>query len=236
MGQHRRPRRRTRVDVRRHVPHQQLDLHLRQRLPGRAHRAGARTGPGLLLLRRALHRRGRHRPREGGGQDADGRPVAVHRRGQEGHHQAQEERRGRSAASSTTPASSSTARASPRARAAPSTSRRWSAASRTPSSSPTCAGSCRCAASTRSTRTPAASRRRSPSGRASTGARAATSSPGGAPKRPRRSSATRPSTRNSRPSCRDRRARRCTRPAGRLPGRARWPAARRCPTPCAALD
>ena len=40
-----------------------LAVHLRRRLPGRAHRDGARAGPGLLLLRRALLRQEGPRPR-----------------------------------------------------------------------------------------------------------------------------------------------------------------------------
>ena len=55
-SQLRRPRRGPHLGLRRHVPHEQLDVHLRPGLPGRAHRAGARARARLLLLRRPLHR------------------------------------------------------------------------------------------------------------------------------------------------------------------------------------
>ena len=70
-------RRGAHVGLRRHVPAQQLGVHLRPRLPGRAHRARAGAGAGLLLLRRPLHRRGGRAPGRGGGRDAHHDAVAV---------------------------------------------------------------------------------------------------------------------------------------------------------------
>ena len=57
MGEFPRPRGGTDLAVRRHLPREPLDLHLRQRLPGCAHRTCARAGPGMLLLRGPLHER-----------------------------------------------------------------------------------------------------------------------------------------------------------------------------------
>ena len=57
-GSRSRPRRTgTHVAGRRDVPAVVVAVHLRLRVPGRAHRAGARARAGLLLLRRALLRR-----------------------------------------------------------------------------------------------------------------------------------------------------------------------------------
>ena len=71
------------VGLRRHVPDEQLDLHLRQRVPGRAHRARARARPGLLQLRRPPgQQEGRPPGREGGGharRPTSGRTTAPRR-------------------------------------------------------------------------------------------------------------------------------------------------------------
>ena len=67
MGQLRRPRRGAHLAVRRDLPGQRVDVHLRPRLPGRPDRADARARPGVLLLRGPLHRPGGRRPGRGGG-------------------------------------------------------------------------------------------------------------------------------------------------------------------------
>src|SRR6516165_9960448 len=51
------------VADRRHVHALVVGVHLRVWLPGRAHGSDARTGAGLLLVRRALHRPQGPRPR-----------------------------------------------------------------------------------------------------------------------------------------------------------------------------
>ena len=81
MGELPRPRGGADVAVRRHLPREPLDVHLRPRLPGRAHRTGPRVGPGMLLLRGPLHQRQGRPPGRGGGGHADTRAVAVPRQG-----------------------------------------------------------------------------------------------------------------------------------------------------------
>ena len=71
------------VDVRRHVPHEQLDLHLRERLPGCPHRPGTRTGPRLLQLRRPPRRQEGRPPCREGRSHAHPRGVAVPRHEEE---------------------------------------------------------------------------------------------------------------------------------------------------------
>ena len=77
------------MGLRRHLPAQRVDVHLRAGLPGRAHRPRARARAGVLLLRRPLHRR---RRREAGEEDrghAHRRAVAVPQAGPGArHHQA----------------------------------------------------------------------------------------------------------------------------------------------------
>ena len=95
------------VDLRRHVPAQPLDVHLRGRLPGRAHRGGAGAGAGVLLLRRPLHRPGRRRQGHRRGRHPDRGRVAVPQGGQAaGHHPGQHRRRDRHPPWSRTPACS----------------------------------------------------------------------------------------------------------------------------------
>ena len=158
----RRSRRRAHVGVRRHVPHQSVDVHLRRRLPGRAHRAGARARAGLLLVRRALHRQGRPRDAPSGWpskltadewqfkkqSDRRGGPIKVNGRRRVGH----PPRRRRLHL----PQPPGVRRPAPAARC---TRRRCAGTSVRSTGSRRSAGSCRCAASTRPTRT-ATSRRR----------------------------------------------------------------------------
>ena len=75
MGLVRRPRRRAHVGVRRDVPHEPVDVHLRQRLPGRAHRAGARARS------RAAARYGAHFTDEADRSRVERAGRAAHRRG-----------------------------------------------------------------------------------------------------------------------------------------------------------
>ena len=127
----RRSRRGSHVGVRRHLPAVAVDVHLRARLPGRAHGPGARARPGVLLLRRPLHRR---RRRGGGarrGRPPRRDPVAAPQEGQEGRLAPQRGRRhAHHRVWSTEPASSSTARAGPAVPAAPCTRPRWAAGER----------------------------------------------------------------------------------------------------------
>ncbi len=85
MGQLRRPRRGPDLAVRRHLPGQLLEVHLRPGVPGGADRSGTRARTGLLLLRRPLHRqegrprrragRSRSHPRRSGSSTSAGRRV-----------------------------------------------------------------------------------------------------------------------------------------------------------------
>ena len=85
------------VGVRRHVPDEQLDLHLRQRVPGGAHRPRARARPGLLQLRRPPGRQeGRPAGREGRRHPHAGRVAEP--RDQEERDPREQERRDRDAA------------------------------------------------------------------------------------------------------------------------------------------
>ena len=77
MGELRGSRRATHVGLRRHLPHQQLDVHLRAGVPGRPDRAGRRARARLLLVRRPLHRQGRPPARREDGRAAHARAVAV---------------------------------------------------------------------------------------------------------------------------------------------------------------
>ena len=130
MGELRGSRRGAHLGLRRHLPHQQLDVHLRQRLPGRAHRTGPRAGAGLLLLRRPPGRR-QGRPPGGEGGDRPSPPtVAVPGPRQEGRrHQEEQARRDRHPGGRRRLHLPQPAGFPHRARAAPSTRRRSSAAS-----------------------------------------------------------------------------------------------------------
>ncbi len=77
MGQFRRRHAIAHLDVRRDLPREQLDLHLRRRLPRGPHRALTRTGAGLLQLRCALHRREGPSARGTRGPPTHRRPVAI---------------------------------------------------------------------------------------------------------------------------------------------------------------
>ena len=109
MGDLRRPqRRRPALADRCDVPHVALAVHLRPRLPGRAHRARSGDGAGVLLLRRALLEPEGPRPRRARRQGAVRRRVAVRQGGQvEGHLRASAGRTRRDA-SSGVPGSSTT--------------------------------------------------------------------------------------------------------------------------------
>ena len=163
---------------RRDVPRVVVALHLRPRLPGRAHRARARARAGLLLLRRARVReegqgaRSRSSPSSSATTSGSSSSVglkkgvwAKRRQGRVAHPPA-----------STTRASSSTAPASPpaRLRAAPARDEHRASTSARPSRR--CAGSCRSAPSTATRRTTSVTIGRSPSSAATAGARAARSS------------------------------------------------------------
>ena len=92
MDQLRGRRGRANVDVRRHVLDEQLDVHLRQRVPRGAHRPRTRARAGLLQLRRPP-RRQEGRPAGGeGGRDAHPRGVAEPRDQEEGGPREQERR------------------------------------------------------------------------------------------------------------------------------------------------
>ena len=110
------------VGLRRHVPDEQLDLHLRQRVPGGAHRPRTRARPGLLQLRRPPRRQEGRPPGREGGRHPHPRGVAEPRH-QEERDPREQERRDRDAARRRRLHLPQQARVSPAASAAPSTSR-----------------------------------------------------------------------------------------------------------------
>ena len=174
VGELRRSRRAPHVGLRRHLPHQQLDVHLRSGVPGRPDRTGAGARARLLLVRRALHGQGRPPARREDGRAPHARPVAVPEAGEEAGRpdQGQPGRRHRHPAGRRRVHLPQPPRLPRRRRAAPSTGPRSRRASGSWTGSPRSAGSCRCAGSTTPTPT-GTSPRPCGSGSAATGARAA---------------------------------------------------------------
>ena len=135
----------------------ELDVHLRQRVPGHLRRPAGRR---LLHPRRALHRQGRRQAGQAAVRRARrGRvaapPAAAQARSRRGPRRRTTRARPRW---STAPASSSTGPASRPAPAAPCTSTRCSPARRRTASSRTSAGSCRSGAPTAASSCPTAPR------------------------------------------------------------------------------
>ena len=171
------------LGLRRHLPAVGVDVHLRPRLPRRAHRPGRAPRAGLLQLRRPLHRRRRRRRGRGGCCPAARTSGSSGPRASGAGSSPPTRTAPARLAWSTARASSSTAPASTAAWVARCTSPRWRPTSGRSTGSPTSAGSSR-SASRRTPTTTATSRASCGSGSGATGVRAATSSTGGAPTSP----------------------------------------------------
>ena len=193
MGELRRPGRGADLAVRRDLPGQRLDVHLRHGCQG------VLTGPAPELAQGCCsygaHFTGRKDADnvERGGQDARPGRLAVPRQGTQGRGQEAGRRRPRHPAGGRRLHLPQPAGVRRRARLRPPRRGGQAAGSATSSSSPRSAGSSRCGARTRR-RPTVGSPRWCASGTAGTGARAVTSSTGGAPRTRRPSSATSRST------------------------------------------